>query len=581
MRRFPGARRLAASASAALAVVLAAPTAPAQQEAPPVPLEHRLDRGLERPPLPEFRPPPPAPLLPPPPELPPAPERPSMGVAVFVREVRLVGNTVFSDAELDAITRRYEGRAITTEQLLELRDALTRRYVEEGYVNSGAVIPDQDVADGVVTVRIIEGRLGEVRLGGLRALRPGFVEGRIRLGAGPPLNVDALQEQLQLLLTDPSLERLDARLGPGPERGEGRLEVDVVEARRFAVALKVDNARSPSVGEYRGAIEASARNVLGYSDPLDLRLGLTEGLRDAALAYSVPLTARDLRLRFFAEATDADVVEAPFEELNIESETYTVEGGLRWPLVRTLTTELTAGADLARRWSQTSLLGRPFSFSPGVQDGESDVTTLRFPMEWLQRGRDQVLALRSTASVGLAAIGATDHPSDDIPDGQFVAWLGQAQWARRFGDAGYQLIARGDLQLAADPLLPIEQIAIGGLNTVRGYRENVLVRDNGAILSLEARVPTFRLPVPGLSEAPADGMVQLAPFLDIGHGWDSGGGERDRETISSIGLGLLWSPSPRASARLYYGYALDDVPDPQDEGLQDRGIHFEVRLGLY
>ena len=60
---------------------------------------------------------------------------------MFVREFRTSGNTVIPDRELAEVTAPYAGRAITTEELLDVRDALTRLYVERGYVNSGAIVP--------------------------------------------------------------------------------------------------------------------------------------------------------------------------------------------------------------------------------------------------------------------------------------------------------------------------------------------------------------------------------------------------------------------------------------------------------
>jgi hemolysin activation/secretion protein len=517
-------------------------------------------------------------VLPPLPELPPTPDRPSSGVSVFIREVRIEGNTAFSDAELEPIVASYEGRAVAAEELLELRDRLTRRYVEAGYINSGAVIPDQDVVDGVLIVRIIEGRLDEVTVRGLAMLRPSFVEGRIRSSAEPALNVQALQTELQLLLADPTIDRLDARLSPGEERGESRLEVDVVEAPRFTGALRFDNDRSPSVGELQGEVEVVARSVLGFSDPLFARFAVTEGLLNPAVGYSVPLTSDDLRLRFYGEYNDAEVVEEPFDPLDIESESWTAEVGLRYPVIRTLDREVGLGVDFARRHSRTTILGDPF---PVTRDGESDVTAFRFVGDGLDRGEDQVIALRSTFSLGIDALGATDD-NEGFPDsGQFFAWLGQAQYARRFGDRGDQVILRSDLQLAADPLLPLEQIAIGGLESVRGYRRNEIVRDNGVVASIEGRIPLLELPIPGLTGPNDSPLLQFAPFADIGHGWDDGDrgdAEADAETLSSVGIGLIWTPSARIAARFYYGYALNEVSDPQDESLQDEGIHFELRV---
>ncbi len=67
---------------------------------------------------------------------------------------------------------------------------------------------------------------------------------------------------------------------------------------------------------------------------------------------------------------------------------------------------------------------------------------------------------------------------------KLLAWLGQFQLAHRLWDSDNQVILRADAQLTRDPLLPIEKFAVGGANTVRGYRDNQLVRDNGLVLSV-------------------------------------------------------------------------------------------------
>jgi hemolysin activation/secretion protein len=94
-------------------------------------------------------------------------------------------------------------------------------------------------------------------------------------------------------------------------------------------------------------------------------------------------------------------------------------------------------------------------------------------------------------SFGIHALGSTVNPGD-LPSSEYFAWLLQSQWVRRFKFLDLQTIARMTLQLANKPLLPLEQIAVGGRYTVRGYPENTLVRDNGFIASLESRIPLIK-----------------------------------------------------------------------------------------
>jgi hemolysin activation/secretion protein len=258
-------------------------------------------------------------------------------------------------------------------------------------------------------------------------------------------------------------------------------------------------------------------------------------------------------------------VQSPFDVLEIKSEIETLGGQLSHPVYRTLNSEVTIGAALERRKSETFLLGEPFSFSPGVDNGKSVVSVARLSQELVHRSRDHVLAARSTFSAGLDAFGSTIH--DDAPDSRFVAWLGQLQWVRRFGERGHQVHFRGNLQAVDQPLLPLEQFAIGGLDSVRGFRTNQIVRDYGYTASLEYRLPMF---------ANASGWrnLQLAAFVDTGAARNRAGPNPEPSRLTGIGLGLVWSWSPRYVAEIYFADGRTDVPEQPGHSLQDDGIHF-------
>jgi hemolysin activation/secretion protein len=142
-----------------------------------------------------------------------------------------------------------------------------------------------------------------------------------------------------------------------------------------------------------------------------------------------------------------------------------------------------------------------------------------------------------------------------------------------------ELLFRLDIQLTADPLLPLEQVAVGGRYSVRGYRENQLVRDNALIASLESRIPLIR------NRRWAD-YVQVVPFVDVGWGWNRKLPTPEPTMLASIGLGLRWAASfgsvvpLRPQFEIFWGYKLKDVPT-EDGDLQDKGIHFQVILAAF
>jgi hemolysin activation/secretion protein len=524
--------------------------------------------------------PPEGPILPPlPPPAPAERQRLPQQVRVFVRQIKVEGNTVFPSEKLEEITKRYVDRELTTEDLEALRLELTRLYVDAGYINSGAVIPDQTVSEGVITYQIIEGQLTDIEVSGTRWFRESYIRKRLALGAGPPLNMLALQERLQFLQQDERIVRLDAELKPGTQRGEGTLSVHVEEANPFKVEFAFNNYQSPTIGAERELITLTHQNLTGHGDPLSVTYGHSSGSpAQIDASYIVPLTVYDTTFGVRYRRNTFTVIQAQFQDLDIDtrSEAYSVT--LRQPLFRTLRREFAVTLSLEREEDATSLLGEPFSFSLGAQNGRSVVTALRLAFEWIDRTATRVLAARARFSFGLDAFNATINP-DDLPDSRFVAWLGQVQWARQLTPWGLQVIARSDVQLASQPLLPLEQIAVGGRYTVRGYLENQVVRDNAVLASVETRIPLVR-------NTPWADVVQLAPFFDYGNAWNTQLPTLAPRNLLSVGLGLRWALTLTTPVRLqpafeiYWGIPLNHVAT-EGGGLQDVGVSLQFAIAAF
>src|SRR5688572_9847873 len=175
---------------------------------------------------------------------------------ITVTEFRFEGNSVFTDEQLlqapvtielppqetdqpaaapvEAVVRTrvrdYHNKELTTEDLEQIRQAVTRLYVGQGFINSGAVLPDQTVDGGVIAYKVVEGKLTDVNLeyrdrnDALKPvkgrLRREYVVSRVRRGAKPPLNIIRLRNQLEVLRQNPNLSRVNAELRPGTEPGE-------------------------------------------------------------------------------------------------------------------------------------------------------------------------------------------------------------------------------------------------------------------------------------------------------------------------------------------------------------------------
>lgn len=120
--------------------------------------------------------------------------------------------------------------------------------------------------------------------------------------------------------------------------------------------------------------------------------------------------------------------------------------------------------------------------------GKNQIATVRIHQEYIERWEKFALAFRSTFSVGVDAFGATIQKNHLNPDSEYFAWLGQSRGIWNLPQIKSDFVFKGNVQVSDDPLLPLERMAVGGRHTVRGYRENQLVRDNGYAASTELHI---------------------------------------------------------------------------------------------
>ena len=263
------------------------------------------------------------------------------------------------------------------------------------------------------------------------------------------------------------------------------------------------------------------------------------------------------------------MVEEPFDTLDIHSESRTYGFTLMQPLFPTPSQEVRLGVTGEYRTAKTTFDDNCFDFFETGKCKKTSISVVRLFGQWTLATPRNVVAARSTLSVGMHALGSTKR-SGGLPDSEFLTWLGQAQWAHRLFD-GNELLMRLDVQTANDALLGIEKFAVGGLRTVRGYRENQFVRDNGVVTSIELRIPLLR-------DARERPTLEFIPFVDYGHSWNEG--LQTGQTIASVGAGVRISPWPWLRGELYWGARLKKAPEPGDD-IQNHGISFALTLEAF
>lgn len=491
------------------------------------------------------------------------------GLKVTLKRVVFSGHSVFNEDELQNIAKPFLNHAIDVGDLEELRYQITQHYVKNGYVNSGAIIPTQTFKDDTLNIQIVEGKLSEINISGNGWLHPDYI--RKRLMDDKLFNTQTFQDRYQKLLNDPLIEQLNGNLKPLPQLGQSALDLQVKRARPYQLALHLNNYNPPSIGAEQLQTEAWIRNLTRWGDKFDFRFDISEGSAIYAGGMTMPLNAYGTVFDFHFETGRSSVVEEPLNLINITSQVTNFNWTLNHPVYQTADQNLTLGVSLGTRFNQTGLLNNPsFPFISGLENGRSKVTALRFIQDYSGRFEHHVFALRSIFSVGLGGVfDSTVQADSKGPDSRYFAWLGQMQTAWKVMDNGAQLRLRGNLQLSNEALLPQERIAVGGVYSVRGYRENELVRDNGYSGSIEFHYPLYEI------QGTYANQLTVFPFMDFGAGWNN---QDNADYLHAIGIGMSWQGLKHFKADFYYAHVLSKTVNKVSHDLQDEGIFFNLSI---
>jgi hemolysin activation/secretion protein len=484
----------------------------------------------------------------------------------YLKNIKVLGNTIFSQKEIENIIAPYLNKNLSFEQIRRITQKITDLYTSNGYLTSGAFFPEQEITDGKAIIQIIEGKLEQVEAVGLEKLKEKYLYSRLQWNAEEPINIKRLEESIQLLQQDPLIEKIDAKLVEGSTIGQSILLLNIKERSPWTANVTFNNRNSANSGELQGIASISNQNLLDFGDRLNLKYNLTEGFDAVNVGYTFPLAVRN-NLSVEYSNGNSEITQSDFSDFGIRADAEAVSLQFDRSLVRQLNRDVNLFVAIDRRSSNTFIEDDlPLSFTEGPQDGRSRVTALRLGSSWSERSKTLVTSAQMRFSVGLDLFDATVN--ENAPDAIFFSWLGQLQLAKALNQKqDTLLVTRLAAQLTPDSLLPLEQIAVGGASTVRGYRENRGVADNGVFGTVELQLPLVR--------GSKVGDLNLVPFFDAGTVWSND--EDETSTLASLGLGVDWEIKQWFLVDLDWGIPLIEASD-LDDSLQDKGLHFQLQF---
>lgn len=473
----------------------------------------------------------------------PAAPEPDTGVRLTVREIRFTPSEILPREALEALARPLLGRSVGLSELNALVDAVNALYRERGVLTARAVLEPQDVATGVVQVRLIEGRIGRYDIRGAQTTDPGYVSDRMRQPPGALLRLDALEQDL-IRFNRTNDAQLRAELRPGARFGETDVVLQLAEPPRHSWRLAVDNLGAEATGEARAAATYRNASLFGRRDDFSATLTASEGHTGAYLSYGIPINRLGGRLigGYYDDRTR--IVNGPLEPLRITGSSTAAVLTLRQPVRVAATHQLDGLVSYKRRESETLI--------------DSNLLSASELEDWSVGGELQLEDARGAWSATLHySWGSNDLVGAASSD--YSVWRASVRRTQRLPE-GMTLQVSFSGQQSSDDLLPAsEQFLLGGEGSVRGYPVGVFAGDRGYQIGAELH----RVLPAWIAEGRASGFA----FVDYGQVWPfrapnaPGGSER----LAGAGVGVQFAYGRGITGRVTLAVPLRRVPN-EDHG---------------
>ena len=429
------------------------------------------------------------------------------------------------------------------------------------YATSKAYLPEQDLSDGVLKIGLFEGTVGKVTVKDNRWTKTGYIKNRVAPVPGELLKISELEQDVIKFNANNAI-KLKVGLSAGEEPGTTDITLNAQDPFPFRLAFMTDNQGRQTIGTTRWGGMLTADSLFGHRDRLSLGGYLGRGNRTGFADYNFPLNRYGTRLGATVSAGNISVVNGPMRPFGIGGTSQVYSVYLSHPFVDRPDFNISSYTSGNLKRSTTDISGIKL-----LDIGTFSVTQGLTARKDTQRG---IWYTGHYGSVGFKALGG---------DEDFFKYEGNIT---RLHDFGHGIIGqfRVSGQYSPNDRLPwLEQFQIGGLSTVRGYSEGLLLGKSGYFASAEIITPLPFLPKAIGSDRlgyiyPRE-MVKGAVFMDNGmiFPYKYGDAIDSGDFLMSWGLGLRVNLSTDVAARFYWGFGLNN----RYETDQKMGrFHFEL-----
>ncbi|WP_260396785.1 ShlB/FhaC/HecB family hemolysin secretion/activation protein [Variovorax sp. KBW07] len=475
---------------------------------------------------------------------------------VDIAEYIVRGNTVLDARAIEKAVTPFLGPDRTLKDVEGARDALLAAYQAAGYQSVYVDLPEQQVTQGIVFLQVNETRVGRVRVVGAEYNSPVDVRDQVpALKEGGVPDFNKAQAELTALNRSPKRQVMPlVRQGAMPGTMDVDLKVDDSSPWRASAGL--NNDYSADTRKLRSTLSLGHDNLwqLGHSASISF-FGAPQDLSQTKVfsaSYTAPLQGTNWSLEASAYKSDSNVatvggtsVLGKGHSFGLKA-TYTVPNAGNWWHAFSVGVDFKNNKEALRLKDTGDTV--PLKYAPitlsysGFRQSDKS-----------QYGVGISLVVGTSSSFGYTSDWAAFDYKRYKSSPSFMVLKTDLNGTHTF-DGGQQLAFRFNGQMTDAPLVSSEQIAGGGMNSVRGYLSAEATGDYGVVGSVEVRSQPLTFLGPLVENwrvyafADAARLRLKSPLPE----------QNDRFSLYSVGLGTTFKIGQYLSGRVDFGYPLTD-----------------------
>ena len=429
--------------------------------------------------------------------------------AFAIMEYRIEGNTVLPAQTVERVVYPHLGEGRTIADVEQARKSLEAAYHKAGYSTVFVDIPEQDVVNGVVRLRVTEGRVGRVRVTGSRYYSLGRIRAQVpALAPGAVPYLPDVQQQMGAVNRAAADRQVTPVFRAGRTPGTVDVELKVRDESPLHASLEANNRYSANTTHTRASAQLRYDNLWQREHSLSLQYQTapenTDEVRVASATYLFRADDSDHLTALYAVHSRSNVAVVGDISVIGTGDIVGVRRIVPLPPGGRLFHSLSLGADIK-------------DFDESILQGADDVQTpIRYvPLSLSYNGglAGEKVANQFSAALNFSLRSLSDKKVDclgqEVDQFECKRYLARPNYLYLRADYrrtqklphGMSWLARFGGQLAGRPLISNEQYSVGGADSVRGYLESERLGDDGWQAGLEWRSDSFAGEMsPGLSE---------------------------------------------------------------------------------